>query len=209
MLVHLAVSAEEGAPPEAAALFARAHQKFGPAPLPRALVASARSPVLFRDAMLNLERFLSPKGDLGREEALLVGVAMAAGLGAATLARWFDALAQEAGVQEAARRGAVEVAIACRTVNAWYRAGVAMKLPGGPPGLRATPMVQPALPKRTAELVSVAMSVAMACATCTAAHIEAAGKAGASTPQVEEVVRLQAVIVGLVPLDVHVDWGTE
>ncbi|MFZ5476894.1 MAG: carboxymuconolactone decarboxylase family protein [Myxococcota bacterium] len=201
---HLPLAAEEGAPEEAAALFARFHQKFGPAPLPRCLVAAGSSPTIFRDAMLNLEKVAGPSGALPQAERLTLGVGVAVALGARSLAAWLDAQAQALGVPDAVRKAAVEVAVACRTYNHFYKSR--SLLDAGPLAdtqvqLRATPFVQSALEKRLVETLCVAVSVAMGCKSCTTGHVATATQHGATVAQLDEAIRLQAVIAGLASLD--------
>jgi AhpD family alkylhydroperoxidase len=203
-LPHLPLSAEEGAPEEASALYARFHQKFGPAPLPVCLVSAGSSTAIFRDAMLNLEKVAGPTGTLSQGERTTLGVGIASALGAKSLAAWFDAQAQAHAVPDAVRKAAVEVAIACRTYNHFYKSRTL--LDAGPladtqVALRATPFVQSALEKRLVEILCVAISVAMGCKSCTTGHVATATEHGATVQQLDEAIRLQAVISGLVPLD--------
>lgn len=203
-LPHLTLNAEEGAPAEAAALFERAHQKFGPAPLPRALVRMGHSPALFRDAMLNLEKVVGEKGVLTRTERLLVALGVAANFGAEDLAHWFDGLAADAGVPAQERRAAIEVATACRVYNHYFKSRTL--LDAGPlhdfqVQLRSSPFVQPGMDKRLAETLCVAVSVANGCKSCTTGHVATASQAGATPAQIDDAIRLQAVIAGLAPLD--------
>jgi AhpD family alkylhydroperoxidase len=201
---HLVLVREDGAPDEASALFARAHQKFGPSRLPGALVALGSSPALFRDAMLNLERVLGEKGELSRADRLTMGVGIATALGAPSLAAWIDAMAEGAGVPPERRKAAVEVAMTCLTYNAYYRSR--SMLEEGPitafePQLRASPFVQSALEKRLVEVLTVAVSIAGNCRSCANGHAATALQLGATPTQIDEVIRLQAVLAGLAPLD--------
>ncbi len=197
---HLPVLEEEGAPPEAAALFARAHEKLGPAPLPAALRRLGSSPVLFRDAMLNLERTLGEQPPLSRHDRLLVALGVTSVAGTADLARWLDTLAEQHDVSVEDRRAAIDVAVACCTLNAYYRVlslaeGVYQADPQA--RVRASPLVQTRLPRATAEIISTAVSVAMSCKSCVGAHGKSALAAGATSAHLDEAVRIQAVLVGL------------
>jgi AhpD family alkylhydroperoxidase len=201
---HLHPLPEDEAPAEVAALYARAHQKFGPTPLPRPLRALGNSPALFRDALLNLERVIGEKGEAPRSERLTIAVGVAVSLGAPSMSRWLDALAEGAGVLPVHRKAAAEVAIACRTYNAYFRARSMME--AGPlhefqVQLRATPLVQSALDRRVSETLCIAVSVANGCKTCTAGHIATALSAGATHGHVDDVIRLGAVLTGLAPFD--------
>lgn len=204
-LPHLRRIEEADATEEVAALYTRARQKLGVQTLPAALRSLAGSPVVFRDMMLNLERTLHERPPLARAERLLVGLGTAAAAGAPDLAHWIDGVAAGQGLAEADRRSAIEVALACRTLNAYYRAKSLMDVPG--PGLdshanlRATPLVSSPLARSTMEMVCTAVSVLTICRSCVTAHARAAIEAGATQPQLDEVVRIQAVIVGLATLE--------
>ncbi|MDP2313344.1 MAG: carboxymuconolactone decarboxylase family protein [Pseudomonadota bacterium] len=204
-LPHLPRVDEAHATGDTAALYERAHHKLGAGPLPAALRNLVGSPVLFRDMMLNLERVVTERPPLGRNERVLIGLGTAAAADAPDLARWLDGLAASFGVLDISRRAAVEVALACRTVNAYYRAKTLLDLPGTGmdphANLRASPLMTGHLPKATVELLCTAVSVHLLCKSCTTAHARAALDAGATQPQIEEAIRIQAVIVGLVPLE--------
>ncbi len=197
---HLSTGTEADAPEEAAALYIRAHQKFGAAPLPLALVAMGASPVLFRDAMLNLEKVIGEIGQSPRGERLTLAVGLAAGVGAPSLAAWFDALADGAGVPALLRKGAVEAAITCRAYNGYFRAHSLIddaELGAIDVQLRASPFQQSPLTKRLLETLCVAVSVANGCKSCASAHVATALTHGATRPQIDEAIRLQAVIVSM------------
>jgi AhpD family alkylhydroperoxidase len=204
-LPHLPRVDDADATEEVAALYTRARQKLGAATLPAALRSLAGSPVVFRDMMLNLERTLHERPPLARAERLLVGLGVAAAAGAPDLAHWLDGLAQAHGIPVTDRRSAIEVALVCRTLNAYYRAKSLMDVPG--PGLdshanlRATPLVSSPLAKSTVEMVCTAVSVLTNCRSCVTAHARSAIEAGATQPQLDEVVRVQAVVVGLAVLE--------
>ena len=204
-LPHLPAFEEDALPDEVTALFQRAHQKLGADPLPCALRGLGASPVLFRDTMLNLEHCFADRPPLPRGERLLCGLGVAVAAGAADLANWIDGLAGGHGVPEKERRGAVEISLACRTLNAYYRAKSLLDLPGAGldphANLRATPLVSGALPKRTLELLCTAVSVLLNCRSCVTAHARAAFEAGADQPQVDEAIRVQAVVLGLALLE--------
>lgn len=197
---HLPYIREADATGDTAALYKRAHDKLGPAALPEQLLRLGGSQVLFRDAMLNLEKAFAEAPPLLRADRLLVGIGVASAAGTPDLARWVDELAQAAEVPEESRRAAVEVGLACRTLNAYYR--VVSLAEGAYPAdvhakLRASPMVGAKLPKSMIELISLGVSVAMACKSCVHAHARAALEAGLKPDQLDEAVRIQAVLVGL------------
>lgn len=197
---HLPLQTEADAPEEAAALFARAHQKFGDAPLPAALVAMGSSPVLFRDALLNLEKVIGETGQLPRGERLTLAVGLCAGIGAGALAGWFDGLADAAGVPAQLRKGAIEAAVTCRAYNGYFRAHSLIDdaaLGAIDVQLRASPFLQSPLSKKLLETLCVAVSVANGCKSCATAHLATALSHGATRPQIDEAIRLQAVIVSL------------
>jgi AhpD family alkylhydroperoxidase len=201
---HLPALSEAPEAEEAVPLFARAHHKLGAAPLPLALRRLGASPTLFRDAMLNLERIIGGRPPLGRPDRLLVGIGVCAAIGADGLSTWYDTLAADAGIADTDRRAALEVAIACRTSNAYFRARALVDIPGITgfhAHLRATPLVASPLSKRVTELLCTAVSVAMACRSCATGHGKAAVEFGATLEEVDEAVRIQAVLVGLAPLD--------
>lgn len=204
-LPHLPRIREADATDDVLALLTRAQQKLGTTILPVSLRSLAGSAVLFRDMMLNLERTLHERPPLSRRERLLVGLGVAATAGATDLANWIDGLAEVDNVPDIDRRSAMEVALACRTLNAYYRAKTLMDVPA--PGLdshanlRATPLVSSPLSKSTVELICTAVSVLTNCRSCVTAHAKSALEAGATQAQLDEVVRVQAVIVGLATLE--------
>lgn len=202
--VHLPLHAEADAPAEIRALYERAHQKFGPTPLPGALLALGASTALFRDALLNLDRVIGEKGEAPRDERLTIAVGLAVAIGARGLAAWLDALAAAAGVPESRRKAAVEVAIACGTYNGYYRSRSltdAGPLHDHAVQLRVTPLVQSVLDKRVIETLCVGVSVANGCKSCATGHVTTAVAAGATLAQIDDVLRLGAVLAGLAPLD--------
>ncbi|MFN7145602.1 MAG: hypothetical protein ACK4YP_17635 [Myxococcota bacterium] len=95
---HLPYLREGDAPPEVEALYKRAHDKLGPAALPEQLLRLGASQVLFRDAMLNLEKAFAEAPPLSRADRLLVGIGVASAAGTPDLARWVDETADAAGV---------------------------------------------------------------------------------------------------------------
>lgn len=199
---HLPLYAEASAPDEVRALFPRAHEKLGPVGLPAALRRLGASPVLFRDAMLNLALVFGEAPPLPRVDRLLLGLAVAVALGDDDLAGWLDALA--GAEPPAVRRGVIEVAIACRTLNGYYRALALAE--GGweaerQARLRASPLAHPPVPRPLAELVCVAVSAAMSCRGCVVAHARAAREVGVAPAQLDEALRIQAVLVGLAGAD--------
>lgn len=204
-LPHLPLHEGPGLTEEVAALHARARKKLGIEALPLALRNLGASPVLFRDAMLNLENAFGDRPPMERRDRLLVGLGVAAAAGAPDLAGWVDALAAAHEVPEADRRAAIEVALACRTLNAYYRAKGLLDLPGTGldphANLRASPLVGTQLGKRTLELVCTAVSVLTNCRSCVTAHARSALEAGATQGHLDEAIRIQAVLVGLVPLE--------
>lgn len=198
------VLSEADAPEEARALFTRFHEKFGPAPIPTALLRAGNSPAIFRDALMNLEKVVGEKGEIPRAERITMALGIAAAIQAPSLATWLDALAAAAGVPDAKRKAAIEAAITCRTYNAYYRSKSLFKDEKLEPiqvNLRATPFAQSALEKKWVELTSFAVSVAMGCASCTAAHAGTSRQHGVTDGQLDEIVRAQAVLSGLAALD--------
>ncbi len=204
-LPHVGLLDETEVPDETAALYARARQKLGVEALPSALLRLGAFPILFRDAMLNLERVFADRPPMARRERLLIGLGVAASAGAADLAGWIDGIAGTLEVPEADRRATIEVALACSTLNAYYRAKGLLEMPGAgldpQANLRASPLVGKQLGARTLELVCTAVSVQMNCRSCVTAHARSAMDAGAAQVDLDEAIRIQAVVVGLVPLE--------
>jgi alkyl hydroperoxide reductase subunit D len=155
-------------------------------------------PEYAKDIRLNLGSLLGPEGLAELSPAQKWGAAIAATLAARQPALTAVIAAEAAGridtaTAEAARSAAALMAM----TNVYYRA-VHMAddadLSRLPLGLRMNAMVRHGIAQSDFELFGLAASVVKGCEGCTRAHIDGARKHGVTTPAIQAVLKLAAVI---------------
>jgi lipoyl-dependent peroxiredoxin subunit D len=151
-----------------------------------------------KDIRLNLGSLLGPEGLPELSPSQKWGAAIAAAVAARrrdlTVVIETEAASHaDAATAEAARTAAALMAM----TNVYYRA-VHMSgdadLSRLPPGLRMNAMVKHGIAQSDFELFGLAASVVKGCEGCTRAHIDGARKHGVTTPAIQAVLRLAAVI---------------
>lgn len=177
----------------------RLQERFGVA-LPQALTDALPGEVI-RDTLLNLSKALD--GDatlLSKSDRLLLGFAVAAAAGGGLWAQWLQQAALAAGQTQETCEAARAVALTCATHNGYYKFRALLESNAHDafsPGLRATPFVKSILSKTLVELMCIAISVQNGCTHCVQGHVQAAHQAGANAAQIDDVVRIGAVVGAL------------
>ena len=155
-------------------------------------------PEFARDVRLNLGTLLGSGGLPDLSAAQIWGSALAAAI-AARNGRVVDVIESVAAAHadpatiEAARVAAAIMALA----NIYYRAvhmAADPDLAGLPAGLRMNGLAKHGIAQGDFELLGLAASVVNGCAGCTEAHVAGARQHGISTPAIQSVIRIAAVI---------------
>lgn len=168
-----------------------------------------------RDATMNLMRVLAPEpgrdGGLKQADRVLVAAAVAQALKAPNLVQWFKTLGTTWGVSQDRLSAALAVTYTCTTYNGYYRfrSQLDSEAPfeAFRPELRATPFMRSALDKWLVELICVAVSSVNGCSHCVKGHVAATLENGGTHAQIDEAIRLEAVLAGLAPYEYVLSAG--
>lgn len=170
--------------------------------LPAGLSLLAQSEAGISDLLTNLRRHLAP-GEAPFRSKWLVAVAAAATTGSPEALRLFSAAAQAAGIPQTHALDAVAVALTCSTFNGYHRfrhqVPEADRAPfeGARVPFHANALVRGALAPAEVEGLCVIVSSLNDCHACVEAHLHKALQLGLTHAQVDELLRVAAVVAAL------------
>lgn len=167
--------------------------------VPGAYETLALSQAFLNDSLFNLRRTIADGAlDLATKHMIAVAVASAVGGAALVEARALEARAD--GLGDDAIVEAMTVAGSMTTFNTFYKfshmAGAGFE--NIRPGLKLGVFLRPSvLTKLQVELVGAVVSTLNACETCVHGHVAACRELGATVEQLEEAIRVGAVVAGI------------
>ena len=152
-----------------------------------------------RDLRINLKNTLE-SAHLGRKQASLIALAVAANEQSSHLAASFAARARTEGATEAEIAESYAVASLLATLNVFYRFRHFVdnkEYETMQAGIKMTIMARPVLGKMFFELTSLVVSAVNGCQTCVNSHEIAVRNEGGSQELIFDAIRLGAVVRGL------------
>jgi alkyl hydroperoxide reductase subunit D len=178
-------------------LLGRVREKLGAVPDAWRTLALSQSHL--NDSLYNLRKVLADGAlDLATKHLVAVAVASAVGSQDLVAARALDARAD--GVGDDAIIEAITVASSMTTFNTFYKF---THYAGGSyadirPGFKLGVFLRPAvLTKLQVELIGSIVSTVNACESCVQGHVATVRELGASVEQIEEAIRVGAVVAGI------------
>jgi len=152
-----------------------------------------------RDLRINLKNTLE-SAHLGKKQAYLLALAVAANERSLHLASAFSALAKGEGATDPEIAEIYAVASLLATLNVFYRFRHFVdnkEYETMQAGIKMTIMARPVLSKMFFELTSLVVSAVNGCQTCVNSHEIAVRHEGGSRELIFDAIRLGAVILGL------------
>lgn len=177
-------------------------ERFSVAELPPAFQALAAVDFSAHDIQANLSRHFSD-GQLTEATKLIVGVAVAATVGARPGLDFFRSAAAAKGRSELEATEAASIAGICSIFNGYYRfrdhvphdqADIfsAFRAP-----VVANSFSRVSLPPTEIEAICIAVSSVNGCHACVASHLKKARNLGMTDEQIDEAIRASAVAFGI------------
>jgi alkyl hydroperoxide reductase subunit D len=196
-----------------AKVFERAKGKFDLDPeqeVPTWLRVMVNSPDFLKDAYMNVSQHLLKDGALKSSVKMILATVAASHAGNKELSEFFAARAVAAGITREQLYEAVGIGATSTSFNLYYKfrsLAHTRDFDGFKPGMRATLFQRPGMGKAFAELVNLMISTANGCSSCVSGHIQEAEQHDVSKDQIDEAIRVGAVVQSMCMFLATSDYG--